>query len=215
MQNIRGGQIWVQINPIRFWVNQVGKNLNSIWTCNQIRIIFGSDKKFWIEFSGASCSSSPGSRWSKLQQIMSAHHDSLGWCCSRACVRETVTGSVCACGSCQMVVLCVLPCGDCWLAVCVCVVRGALCICGDCIWLCVCVMSGVLCVVCACGYRFHIFISNNFFFKFYVAQSEFWIGSGWINSWLRGSSASQTRIFSDRIRLFATPTKYGLSTTSN
>lgn len=98
---------------------------------------------------------------------------------------------------------------------------GCVCVCGErCVvymwWLdmivCLC---DEWCVVCACGYRFHIFISNNFFLKFCVAQSEFWIGSGWINSWLRGSSASQTRIFSDRIRLFATPTKYGLSTTSN
>lgn len=93
-----------------------------------------------------------------------------------------------------------------WEARCVYVVIGY-----DCVF----VWWVVCCVVCACGYRFHIFISNNFFFKFCVAQSEFWIGSGWINSWLRGSSASQTRIFSNRIRLFAAPTKYGLSTTSN
>lgn len=149
MQNIRGGQIWVRINPIRFWVNQVGKNLNSIWTCNQIRIIFGSDR---IKNFGLS----------SVEQAAAAVLVADGASCSRSCQRITTAwvGAAAELASVrQWLALCAhvghvrWRCCVCcrvvtadWL--CVCVVRGTLCICGDWIWLCVCVMSGVLCVVC-------------------------------------------------------------------
>lgn len=128
MQNIRGGQIWVRINPIRFWVNQVGKNLNSIWTCNQIRIIFGSDR---IKNFGLS----------SVEQAAAAVLVADGASCSRSCQRITTAwvGAAAELVSVRQ-----------WLALCAHVghVRWRCCVCCCVVtadWLCVCVWWG--CVV--------------------------------------------------------------------
>lgn len=156
MQNIRGGKIWVRINPIRFWVNQVGTNLNSIWTCNQIRIIFRSDR---IKNFGLS----------SVEQAAAAVLVADGASCSRSCQRITTAwvGAAAELASVrQWLALCAhvghvrWRCCVCcrvvtadWL--CVCVVRGALCICGDWIWLCLCdEWCVVLCVRVVIGFTF-------------------------------------------------------------
>lgn len=165
-----------------------------------------------------------------MEQAAAAVLVADGASCSRSCQRITTAwvGAAAELASVRQ-----------WLALCAHVghVRWWCCVCCRVVtadWLCVCVWWEVRCVYVVIAYDcvfvwwvvccvlcvrvvigFTFLFQTIFFFKFCVAQSEFWIGSGWINSWLRGSSASQTRIFSDRIRLFATPTKYGLSTTSN
>lgn len=135
MQNIRGGQIWVQINPIRFWVNQVGKNLNSIWTCNQIRIIFGSDR---IKNFGLS----------SVEQAAAAVLVANGASCSRSCQRITTAwvGAAAELASVRQ-----------WLALCAHVghVRWRCCVCCRVVtadWLCVCVWWEVRCVYVVIGY---------------------------------------------------------------
>lgn len=188
--------------------------MGKIWTCNQIRIIFGSDriKNFGLSsVEQAAADHVSASRQPGLVLQQSLHPWDGDWLCvlmwvmsvTRSASLVHVRWRCCVC--CRVVTadwLCVCVW---WEARCVYVVTGY-----DCVF-----VWWVMCCVLCVHVWWVVCYSKHFFFKFCVAQLDFWIGSGWINSWLRGSSASQTRIFSDQIRLFATPTKYGLSTTSN